>query len=183
MIAFRPPQSSATLADRSEMDKIIEENCVDIFGTVNMLRRQRSTIVQTEEQYILCYQAAQEAIASINTEVSVRNLPKHVSNANANARASEWKRLSDTPPNVFARRDSGAMAENRGKNRYQQVLPLETTRVRLGVTTRPILLRAAQPRKKDGARTGWAYPQSAVVRISDHFHFSSPPSAWNAGNL
>jgi netrin-G3 ligand len=114
-----------------QMDRMAEENCVDIYGTVNTLRRQRSTIVQTEEQYILCYQAAQEAIASINTEVAARSLPKHVSDANANTRLSEWKRLGDTPTNAFARRDSGLMAENRAKNRYQQVLPLETTRVRL----------------------------------------------------
>lgn len=38
------------------LDCAAKTGIVDVFGTLNEMRRQRSTMVQTEEQYIFIYQ-------------------------------------------------------------------------------------------------------------------------------
>lgn len=60
------------------LEKLKNEKFVDIYGHVTCLRSQRNYMVQTEEQYMFCYDAVLEAVQSGNTEVLARNLYQHL---------------------------------------------------------------------------------------------------------
>lgn len=114
------------------------DKSVDIYGHVTCLRSQRNYMVQTEEQYIFCYDAVLEAAQSGHTEVPVRALYQHlqrllqISNDDPNSMLTEmeieYKRLSNVkaPQSKF---QSANLPANKFKNRLVNILPYEATRV------------------------------------------------------
>ena len=59
------------------LDRVLEEETVDIYGTLNLMRRERNTMVQTEEQYIFIYRSMADAIANVMTEIPAAELATH----------------------------------------------------------------------------------------------------------
>ncbi len=115
-----------------------DEKTIDIYGHVTCLRAQRNYMVQTEDQYIFCYDALLEAIQSGHTEVFARNLYQHLQrllhisaedpNGMLTEMELEYKRLSNikAPQSKF---QSANLAANKFKNRLVNILPYEATRV------------------------------------------------------
>ena len=119
----------------------IQDKTIDIYGYVTCMRAQRNYMVQTEEQYVFCYETILEAYQSgLHTEVSSRNLYQHlqrllqVSSDGSNAASMltemelEYKRLSSirAPQSKF---HSANLPSNKFKNRLCNILPYESTRV------------------------------------------------------
>jgi len=118
------------------LDSIIDRNSVDPLGTLNTMRRQRSTMVQTEQQYIFIYKSLFDAQNNV-TEFDATALREHVlalrkpNNQGVINLESEFKKLNGAATAPNARTDSAQMSVNREKNRFQNVLPFESTRVKL----------------------------------------------------
>ncbi len=60
------------------LEKVRGEKVVDVYGHVTCMRAQRNYMVQTEEQYVFCYDAVLEALQSGMTEVPARHLYQHL---------------------------------------------------------------------------------------------------------
>jgi receptor-type tyrosine-protein phosphatase F len=118
------------------LDQAAKEQTVDILGCLNTLRRQRSTMVQTEEQYIFIYRVLSDACAFTISEMSPGTLRKHVGKLRESSRDGstnleiEFRRLAEGA-STAGRTDAGQLAVNKTKNRFQNILPLEATRVKL----------------------------------------------------
>ncbi|XP_043555693.1 receptor-type tyrosine-protein phosphatase C isoform X8 [Chiloscyllium plagiosum] len=110
------------------------EGRVDIYGYVVQLRRQRCLMVQVEAQYILIHQALLEYYLYGETEVSLPELPKHLSNLKKNDPPTEPSLLEvefqKIPPYTDWRSQStGRQTENQSKNRSLSVIPYDYNRV------------------------------------------------------
>lgn len=124
------------------LERLKQEKSVDIYGHVTCLRAQRNYMVQTEDQYIFCYDAVLEASQSGQTEVHARNLYQHlqrllqISSDDPSGVLTEmeleYKRLSNikAPQSKF---QSANLAANKFKNRLVNILPYEATRVCLQI--------------------------------------------------
>ncbi len=122
----------------SMLERIKQDTTVDIYGYVTCLRAQRNYMVQTEDQYIFCYDAVLEASQSGLTEVHARNLYQHLQRllqispddpqGLLTEMELEYKRLSNikAPQSKF---QSANLAANKFKNRLVNILPYEATRV------------------------------------------------------
>jgi protein tyrosine phosphatase len=131
----------------SMLERLGNEKCVDIYGQVTCLRAQRNYMVQTEEQYIFCYDAVLEASQSGHTEIAARNLYQHLQcllQLATDDPASmltemelEYRRLSNikAPQSKF---QSANLPVNKFKNRLVNILPYESTRVCLQPLSEPI---------------------------------------------
>ncbi len=119
------------------LDQAMESGTVDVFGCLNMMRRQRNTMVQTEEQYIFIYKTLADACSASMTELDPAALRKYVAglrlpNTDGTTPLDvEFTRLKNTPAPTTARTDHAQLMANKPKNRFQNVLPYESTRVRL----------------------------------------------------
>lgn len=119
-------------------DRICTEKTVDIYGHVTCLRAQRNYMIQTEDQYVFCYDAILEAYQSGTTEISTRNLYSHLQKLlqispddpalMLTEMELEYKRLSNikAPQSKF---QSANLPANKFKNRLVNILPYEMTRV------------------------------------------------------
>ncbi|GCC37481.1 hypothetical protein chiPu_0015985 [Chiloscyllium punctatum] len=110
------------------------EGRVDIYGYVVQLRRQRCLMVQVEAQYILIHQALLEYYLYGETEVSLPELPKHLSNLKKNDPPTEPSLLEaefqKIPPYTDWRsQTAGRQTENQSKNRSLSVIPYDYNRV------------------------------------------------------
>jgi protein tyrosine phosphatase len=120
------------------LERLRHESTVDIYGHVTCLRAQRNYVVQTEEQYVFCYESVLEAWQSGLTEIPASNLYQHlqrlllISNEDASMSLTEmeleYKRLTNVkaPQSKF---QSANQPANKFKNRLVNILPYETTRV------------------------------------------------------
>lgn len=119
------------------LDRNEAKGIVDVYGTLNSMRRQRSTMVQTEEQYIFIYQSLADAIANVQTELTSKELREHVAKLRlpmadgSSVVANEFKQLNSTPGVAHPRTDNAQIPINKPKNRFQNILPYENTRVKL----------------------------------------------------
>ena len=118
------------------IDRAAQEGKIDVFGSMNMMRRQRTTMVQTEGQYIFIYRALADALANTVTELTPEALRQHVAGFNTPVPSGgtqldeEFKRLTQGPPPVARTNDAQHVA-NTNKNRFKNILPYDTTRVKL----------------------------------------------------
>ncbi|XP_068677246.1 receptor-type tyrosine-protein phosphatase S-like isoform X2 [Montipora foliosa] len=118
------------------IDQIAAEGVVDIYGFVSHIRQQRSSMVQTEAQYIFIHDALVEYVTCGSTEFLVRDMAEKLRILNTvdpdsgdSLMVAEFKNLglgaSDGDSFVAA-----SQPENKSKNRYA-ILPFDTTRVTL----------------------------------------------------
>ncbi|XP_076353516.1 tyrosine-protein phosphatase Lar-like isoform X3 [Tachypleus tridentatus] len=119
----------------SMLERLKHENTVDIYGHVTCLRAQRNYMVQTEDQYILIYDAVLDAVLSGNTEVPAQNLYSHIQQLmevvpgdNSTGMEIEFKRLTSIKT-ASAKFISANLPVNKFKNRLMNILPYEATRV------------------------------------------------------
>ena len=118
------------------LERLKYEKTVDIYGHVTCLRSQRNYMIQTEEQYIFCYDTVLEAVQSGYTDIPVRNLYTQLEkllqtideNCTLTEMELEYKRLTNikAPQSKFL---SANMPANKFKNRLVNILPYESTRV------------------------------------------------------
>ena len=118
------------------LERLKYEKTIDIYGHVTCLRSQRNYMIQTEEQYIFCYDAILEAIQTGYTDIPVRNLYSQLEkllqtideNCTLTEMELEYKRLTNikAPQSKFL---SANMPANKFKNRLVNILPYEATRV------------------------------------------------------
>ncbi|XP_078417927.1 receptor-type tyrosine-protein phosphatase C [Cetorhinus maximus] len=116
------------------MQGLEAEGRVDIYGYIVQLRRQRCLMVQVEAQYILIHQALLEYYLYGETEVSLSELPKHLTNFKKNDPPTEPSLLESEfqriPPYTDWRsQNNGRRAENQSKNRSLSVIPYDYNRV------------------------------------------------------
>jgi protein tyrosine phosphatase len=114
------------------MDMAAKTGKVDVLGSMNLIRRQRSTMVQTEDQYVFLYRALCDGCVTDVTDMTPVELRKHFDHLKENSTNmdAEFRRLAEGVP-VIPRTESGQNPVNKPKNRYQNILPVEATRVKL----------------------------------------------------
>ncbi|XP_030648177.1 receptor-type tyrosine-protein phosphatase S-like [Chanos chanos] len=119
------------------VERVKQEKTVDIYGHVTLMPAQRNYMVQTEEQYIFIYDAILEAVTCRNTEVPARSLFSYIQRLskteppeNISGMEQEFKRLANAKAHT-SRFVSANLPCNKFKNRLVNIMPYETTRVRL----------------------------------------------------
>lgn len=119
----------------SMIERMKQENTIDIYGHVTSLRAQRNYIVQTEDQYMFIHDAVLEAIIAFNTEVPVSKLTEHIQKLmqvspteGSSGLELEFKRLASVKYST-QKFISANLPINKHKNRLMTILPYETTRV------------------------------------------------------
>ncbi|RXM28335.1 Receptor-type tyrosine-protein phosphatase C [Acipenser ruthenus] len=120
------------------IDAMIEgleaEDCVDVYGYVVRLRRQRCLMVQVETQYILIHQALLEHYQSGETELALSELHSSLNTLKArdpptepSLLETEFQRLPK--PRNLRFQSVGQHEDNTNKNRYSTVVPYDYNRV------------------------------------------------------
>lgn len=119
----------------SMIERLKQEDTIDIYGHVTCLRAQRNYIVQTEDQYMFIHDAVLEATIASNTEIPVSKLTDHLHklmqvlpNEGSTGLELEYKRLASIR---YAGQKfiSANLPINKHKNRLMNILPYESTRV------------------------------------------------------
>ncbi|XP_067846722.1 receptor-type tyrosine-protein phosphatase C isoform X2 [Heptranchias perlo] len=116
------------------MQGLEAEGRVDIYGYIVQLRRQRCLMVQVEAQYILIHQALLEYYLYGETEISLSELPKHLTNFKKNDLPSEPTLLEAEFQRIpfyteWRSQITGRRGENQSKNRSVSVIPYDYNRV------------------------------------------------------
>ncbi|XP_067027507.1 receptor-type tyrosine-protein phosphatase T-like isoform X2 [Acropora muricata] len=120
------------------LESIEKKKVVDVCNYVQLLRSNRISMVQTEEQYVFIYMALLESITCGNTEISAHDLRiavKKLVAVNPKTRtsglASEYQRLDlITADDVTDIEDDiGRKTENASRNRFPDIVPLNGSRV------------------------------------------------------
>ncbi|XP_068670555.1 receptor-type tyrosine-protein phosphatase F-like [Montipora foliosa] len=119
------------------LQRISQEDSVDVFGFVRQMRYQRNFMVQTEAQYIFIHDALLEAITCGVTEVEakdlsfrIRELRQFDPETGYTFLENEFCRLAKEENHPIAFK-SATLNCNAAKNRYANILPFESTRVHL----------------------------------------------------
>ncbi|KFD69556.1 hypothetical protein M514_01923 [Trichuris suis] len=125
------------IAVDSLMDQMAEEGCVDVFGFVSNLRRQRNFMVQSLDQYVFIYKALAEWHMFGDTDVDAERIEEHVRELRRQpvddpTALTEMEKefnkllltLEDQPSSEFAHKEF-----NEAKSRYRSVVPYDRNRV------------------------------------------------------
>uniref|UniRef100_A0A5S6QAE4 protein-tyrosine-phosphatase n=1 Tax=Trichuris muris TaxID=70415 RepID=A0A5S6QAE4_TRIMR len=125
------------IAVDSLMDQMAEEGCVDVFGFVSNLRRQRNFMVQSLDQYVFIYKALAEWHMFGDTDVEAERIEEHVRELRRQpgddpTALTEMEKefnkllltLEDQPSSEFAHKEF-----NEAKSRYRSVVPYDRNRV------------------------------------------------------
>ncbi|KAL1129503.1 hypothetical protein AAG570_012448 [Ranatra chinensis] len=118
------------------LKQIRAKNEVNIFGYLRYIRNQRNYLVQTEEQYIFIHDAILEAITFAQNALSTECL-NFILGLNPDQSSEHWKQFEANYKMVtsFEAKDynriSGNKPCNQIKNRSQEFIPIETSRVHL----------------------------------------------------
>eukprot|EP00038_Savillea_parva_P026697 m.55759 g.55759 ORF g.55759 m.55759 type:complete len:1519 (-) comp7627_c0_seq2:71-4627(-) len=120
------------------IDRMSDTDAIDVYGTLNQMRRERNTMVQTEEQYIFIYRALADASTNMNTEMSKEQLKAHCQRLHSiNPKTgqtfleTEFKQVDAMQASMNYRTDAAQLPQNESKNRFHNVIPFESTRVKL----------------------------------------------------
>ncbi|XP_068677380.1 receptor-type tyrosine-protein phosphatase T-like isoform X2 [Montipora foliosa] len=120
------------------LESIKKKKVVDVFNYVQLLRNNRISMVQTEEQYGFIYMALLESVTCGNTEIAahdIRIAVKKLAAVNPKTKTSglgsEYQRLDlITADDVTDIEDDiGRKHENACKNRFPDIIPLNGSRV------------------------------------------------------
>ncbi|XP_028968675.1 tyrosine-protein phosphatase 99A [Galendromus occidentalis] len=119
-----------------------QKKCINVYGFLKHIRRQRNYLVQTEEQYVFIHDALLEAIESgAPTEVPAGQLPRFtqtLAQPSANGGLSLLERQFKLVT-VFKAKDFNVVSAlkncNKPKNRSLNLLPIEHFRVH--ITAKP----------------------------------------------
>ncbi|CAM2720785.1 unnamed protein product [Rotaria socialis] len=115
------------------IDKIKQEEKVDIYNFVSKMRRERHLMVQTVKQYVFIYRSLLEYYLYGNTRIQgniFRSTYFNLKNNKQMLLFSEYNRLQLLPvENVFHR--DAHLLTNINKNRHTQIVPYDHNRVRL----------------------------------------------------
>ncbi|XP_048579205.1 receptor-type tyrosine-protein phosphatase S isoform X3 [Nematostella vectensis] len=130
-------RTGAYIAIDAMLNQAHREKKVDIYKYVEMMRRDRIHMVQTEEQYIFVHMAILEATVCGNTEVPVQDLSRTITKLSAvvpgkgiTGFADEFQRLRLVSDSI--KEDETNVAknlQNQNKNRDMEYLPLNSSRV------------------------------------------------------
>ncbi|XP_044179413.1 receptor-type tyrosine-protein phosphatase delta-like isoform X6 [Acropora millepora] len=119
------------------LQRISQEDSIDVFGFVRQMRYQRNFMVQTEAQYVFIHDAVLEAITCGVTEVEakdlsfrIRELRQFDPETGYTYMENEFSRLAKEENHPIAFK-SATLNCNAAKNRYANILPFESTRVHL----------------------------------------------------
>jgi len=121
------------------LNQIREENIIDVYKYVSMIRRQRNFMVQTEVQYIFIYDALLDAVICGNTEATAHDIAAKLRYLDQQSHDTadtylmqEFKRLeaglNSQEKELFS---IANLAENKEKNRFLNILPYNRNRVKL----------------------------------------------------
>lgn len=115
------------------LDRIENNEPVDIYHCVSTLRTRRQTMVQSETQYVFIHDAVLETVLCGTTEVQVTDLQKYVFTmqaANASAFEKQFEMLQATTSALNKYNcKCGSHPSVQDKNRYPDILPLDSHRV------------------------------------------------------
>ncbi|XP_072179871.1 receptor-type tyrosine-protein phosphatase kappa-like [Diadema setosum] len=113
-----------------------ETGKVDIFGFVNQMRENRIKMVDTQDQYLFIYHALLEVYLLGQTNIPVSQFKKRVftlnrvdpktKKTNIQLEYELLDSLAPVPPSNAFR--GGEMPQNKNKNRFPDILPLDTKR-------------------------------------------------------
>ncbi|XP_071504202.1 receptor-type tyrosine-protein phosphatase kappa-like [Diadema antillarum] len=113
-----------------------ETGKVDIFGFVNQMRENRIKMVHTQDQYLFIYNALLEVYLLGQTNIPVAQFKKKLSTLNrVDPKTNKINiqleyelldSLAPVPPSSAFK--GGKMPQNNNKNRFPDILPLETKR-------------------------------------------------------
>ncbi|XP_072179276.1 receptor-type tyrosine-protein phosphatase T-like [Diadema setosum] len=113
-----------------------ESGKVDIFGFVNQMRENRIKMVHTQDQYLFIYYALLEVYLLGQTNIPVAQFKKKLSTLNRVDPKTKkiniqleyelLDSLAPVPPSSAFK--GGKMPQNKSKNRFPDILPLETKR-------------------------------------------------------
>lgn len=187
------------------LERAKAENVVDVFGHINFMRRQRSTMVQTEDQYAFIYRTLADGCIKTKTELASGEIRAHLASLRKNqpngvtVLEQEFKLLQEHSqlPNVL-RTDTAQLPINKPKNRFfPSVLPYETTRVKLasqpgvagsdyinaswidGYNQRGALIATQGPLEntvQDFWRMVWERESNVIVMLTQTFEADRPKS-------
>lgn len=123
------------IAIDSMLQQAHEKKQLNVYGFLKHIRGQRNFLVQTEEQYVFLHDALLEAITSGNTEVSKSTLKKYLENLKMEFQAENKTTLQKQFHLVTSfvpsesHRSSGRSNENSPKNRDENLIPVEGSRI------------------------------------------------------
>ncbi|XP_027042748.1 receptor-type tyrosine-protein phosphatase epsilon-like [Pocillopora damicornis] len=118
---------------------------VFISNYVQVMRRSRPHMVQKDDQYVFLHQAVVEALTCGNTEIapqdlriSINKLSRAASPSKNTGFGAEFKRLQFVTDCLSSEEETTTASQpsNIDKNRFPNILPLDTARVRL-MSTQP----------------------------------------------
>ncbi|CAC5383562.1 PTPRK [Mytilus coruscus] len=118
------------------LDYIVNEakqrDYVEVFRSVEILRNQRVNMVQTAHQYLFLHEAVLEALMCPNTGIPCRDFPdnyKDLMRFDNNKKKHKLQIEYELMNSISSRHDEEAFSkgkseENRGKNRYSNIIPV-----------------------------------------------------------
>ncbi|CAF2805874.1 unnamed protein product [Rotaria sp. Silwood2] len=115
------------------LDKIKQEEKVDIYNFVLQMRRERHLMVQTVKQYVFIYRSLLEYYLYGNTRIEANSFRSIYSNLKNNKQVlliSEYNKLPLLSVENISHRDAHLLT-NIHKNRHTQIVPYDHNRVRL----------------------------------------------------
>ncbi|XP_019856078.1 PREDICTED: receptor-type tyrosine-protein phosphatase delta-like isoform X2 [Amphimedon queenslandica] len=141
-------RSGTFIAIQSMMLMMETEGKVDVFNFVLDMRHKRNYMVQTEAQYMFVHDSLVELIKVGNSEQTVQNFPKeakillttqednNIEDAVSVVTAlsplpKQFEKLNSIDVAIPSQYISASLPVNRAKNRYPDILPYESYRVRL----------------------------------------------------
>ncbi|XP_065833910.1 receptor-type tyrosine-protein phosphatase S-like [Oscarella lobularis] len=119
------------------IQRLADDNVVDIFGLVSEFRQRRPFMVQTEAQYVFCHDAVLDYILCGNTRISANELKRrvrHLEIVDRSSRLTGFENELLTLDKVSPHRKDFAYScdkEMSSKNRYSYCLPPDKIRVHL----------------------------------------------------